>query len=140
MAKTVPQIEDQSNLSEPPVTVDRYEEFQFRALEAEAKAKEHLNREADQRYFLRWLAVASCLAIIIGMGYLLSHVVHKLMTLNTFGAPSAYIVAVYVAPIVSMSTLSISLLIAAFRGFKDSDGETSAKAIGEGTKLSKLMN
>lgn len=122
-----------------PEEPDRYEALQFRGLEAEAKAKEHVNREADQRYWLRWLAVIASLAIISGMGWVLSHVVHKLMTLKTFGAAPAYIIAVYVAPIVSMSGLSVALLVAAFRGFKDGDGDTGANAIAEGAKVGKLL-
>lgn len=128
-------------VDEPPIPEepDRYEALQFRGLEAEAKAKEDVNREADQRYMLRWIAVAATLSIIIGMGCVLGHVVHKLMTLKTFGAGTAYIIAVYVAPIVSMSGLSIALLVAAFRGFKDGDGDTGANAVAEGLKVGKLM-
>lgn len=129
------------DVDEPtPEEPDRYEALQFRGLEAEAKAKEHLNREADQRYLLRWLSVIVCLAIIIGMGVMLGHVVHKLMTFKTFGAASTYIIAVYVAPIVSMSGLAIALLVAAFRGFKDGDGDASTKAITEGAKVGRLFH
>jgi uncharacterized membrane protein len=135
MAKSVPPIDVVPESQSP----DRFEELQFRSLEAEAKAKEHLNSEADQRYWLRWLAVATCVIIIFGMGLMLSHVVHKLMTLKTFGAPSAYIIAVYVAPVVSMTSLSIALLVAAFRGFKEGDGDAGAKAIGDGVKAGKIF-
>lgn len=131
----VPPIDEQPSSDEP----DRYEALQFRGLEAEAKAKEHLNREGDQRYWLRWLAVAVCVAIMVGMGTMLWHVAHKLMTLKTFGASTSYIIAVYVAPIISMTTLAIALLVAAFRGFKDGDGDTSAKAMSEGAKIGKLV-
>lgn len=131
----VPEIDEQPPAEEP----DRYEALQFRGLEAEAKAKEHINREADQRYWLRWLAVVACVSIIVGMGWMLSHVVHTLMTMKAFGAGSGYIIAVYVAPIVSMSGLSIALLVAAFRGFKDGDGDTGTKAITETAKVGKLL-
>lgn len=137
MAKTVPPVDDGPNSATPP---DKFEALQFRTLEAEAKAKEGLNSEADQRYWLRWIAVFSCLVIIVTMCVLLSHVAHKLMTLGTFGTSTAYVVAAYVAPIVSITSLSIALLIAAFRGFKDGDGEAGAKAIGEGGKLTRLMS
>lgn len=137
MAKKVPPVDEIPD--EPKQPVDRFEELQFRGLEAEAKAKEHVNREADQRYSLRWLAVLACLAVIIGMGCLLWHVSHRLMTLQTFGAPAGYIIAVYVAPIVSMTSLSVALLVAAFRGFKDGDGDAGTKAISEGVSFSKLM-
>ncbi|OAO02591.1 hypothetical protein A8B75_11660 [Sphingomonadales bacterium EhC05] len=118
---------------------DQYEAIALRSLDADAKAKENVNREANQRYYLRWLAVIASLLIMSGMGWMLSHVVHKLMSLRTFGTPSAYIIAIYVAPILSMTGLSIALLVAAFRGFKDGDGDTGAKALSEGAKMGKLM-
>jgi hypothetical protein len=59
MAKEVPPLEDAPEHQAP----DRFEELTFRSLEAEAKAKENINSEADQRYWLRWLAVFICLGM-----------------------------------------------------------------------------
>lgn len=141
----VPAIDAEQNPDpelEPKATgqeLSRIEEIEIRILDAEARSMENGNRETDQRLWLRYVAVAVCIAIIIGMGCMLSHVVHKLMTLKTFGAQSAYIIAIYVTPILSMSGLSIALLVSAFRGFKEGDGDASTKAIAEGTKAAKLM-
>jgi len=136
----VPDVDvDDQNAPEEAPQPDQYEAIALRSLDADAKAKENVNREANQRYYLRWLAVIACVVIMIGMGTMLSHVVHKLMTLKTFGAPSAYIIALYVAPIASMTGLSVALLVAAFRGFKDGDGDTSASALSEGAKVGKLL-
>lgn len=103
----------------------RFSDIELRLLDAGAKSKENLNREADQRFNLRRLAVAVGVLLIIGMGVMLCHVSHAIFTPSYFEKPSMYIVAALVAPILSMTTVSIALLVAAFRGFKDSDGNDS---------------
>lgn len=77
--------------------------------------------------------------IIIGMGCVLSHVVHKLMSIKTFGAGTSYIIAVYVAPIASMSGLAVALLVAAFRGFKEGDADSGTKVVSETINAGKLI-
>lgn len=77
--------------------------FELRTLDADAKAKENINREADQRYYLRWGAVALCIAVVIGMSTMLYHVGYYMLTKPVRDVPAAFLVAIYVAPIVSMS-------------------------------------
>lgn len=118
-----------------PEEADR-SNFEYRLLEADAKGRENLNREADQRYWLRWVAVALVVVIIFGMGCLLSHVAHWLP--NEPKAMGA-VIALHIAPIVSMTTLAIALLVAAFRGFKDGDEKAGTVIATESARASGLL-
>jgi hypothetical protein len=123
-------------------------DHEFRFLEADAKARENLNREADQlysirersagqRFLLRQIAVTMVVLIIFGMGALLAHVAHWLPNgPNSMGA----VIALHIAPIVSMTTLAIALLVAAFRGFKDGDEKAGATIATEGAKATGFLS
>jgi hypothetical protein len=112
-------------------------DYEYRLLEADAKARENLNREADQRYWLRWVAVGLVVVIILGMGCLLAHVAHWLPSEpHAMGA----VIALHIAPIISMTTLSIALLVAAFRGFKDGDEKAGASIATDGARATGLLN
>jgi hypothetical protein len=108
-------------------------------LDADAKAKQKLNREADQRYWLRWAAVCISVLIIIGMAFLLKHSAHEMVNLAIHKAPAIFFVAAYVAPILSMTTLSIALLVAAFRGFKDGDEKSGFSMATESARATGLI-
>lgn len=131
----VPEVDNQPTHAGDPSPEGRLEAIELRVLDADAKAKEKGNREADQRYWLRWLAVGAAALIIVGMSCLLAHVSHRLMTLKAFGSSTSYVIALYVAPIFSMTTLSIALLIAAFRGFKETDGTNATSAASDGVRI-----
>jgi hypothetical protein len=130
---TVPPVDVEPTGVDGPSGRDDHE---FRLLEADAKARENLNREADQRYRLRWIAVGLVILIIAGMGGLLAHVAHWLpRETNAMGA----VIALHLAPIVSMTTLAIALLVAAFRGFKDGDEKAGAAIATEGARATGFM-
>ncbi len=137
-----PRVPDLDKSGEDRITdlSDRLNEIELRLLDAGARAKENLNREADQRYWLRWLAVSVCTLMIAGMGVLLWHAAHSYLLPVYTEFSSSYIVAVYLAPIVSMTSLAIALLVAAFRAFKDSDGSSVAMAATETAKVGKLIS
>jgi hypothetical protein len=113
---------------------DRVNAIELRLLDAGAKAKENLNREADQRYWLRWGAVGGVAAAMLIMAFLLYHISHSMPIGPLEKIPGAFLVALFVAPIVSLTTLAVSLLVAAFRGFKESDGTVGMSAATEGFK------
>lgn len=136
---TVPPVDVEP--SGPPDAVSkRLNDIEIRLLDAGAKSKENVNREADQRYWLRWAAVLLVIGIVLAMGLLLKHVAHKLPAIRDAGSPASFIIALYVSPIISMTTLSLSLLVAAFRGFKDGDDKSSAAALAEGARATGLIN
>ncbi|MFK4794235.1 hypothetical protein [Sphingobium sp. ZW T5_29] len=118
----------------------RFVDLELRLLDADAKAKENLNREADQRYFLRWGAVALSVAVVAGMAFMLYHVGYYMLSKSVANVPAAFLVAIYVAPIVSMTTVSLALLVAAFRAFKDGDEKAGASLMTEGAKATGLIN
>jgi len=111
----VPQSQSQNN--------NPRDAIEFRLLKADAKARESVIREADQRYWLRWFAVVVVSVIIVGMGFLLIHVAHWL---PLDGRAIGAVIALHLAPIASMTALAIALMVAAFRGFKDGDEKAGA--------------
>jgi len=122
--KTVPDIDQTTGPDGPsPFKSGKLEDIEFRLLEAGAKSKENRNREADQRYRFRWVAVITGLLLILAMSVLLWHVTDSFLVPNYSDVAPHYVVAVFVAPIVSMTTLAIAILVAAFRGFAPTDGE-----------------
>jgi hypothetical protein len=130
----VPPVDAQATSPEEP---DGRSDYEFRLLEADAKARENLNREADQRYWLRWVAVTLVVLIILGMAIFLAHVAHWLP--NEPNSTSV-VVALHLAPIISMTTLAIALLVAAFRGFKDGDEKSSAAITSDGARVAGFIN
>ena len=134
VAPTVPLIDGGAPRK---VELNERGDYEFRLLEADAKARENLNREADQRYWLRWAAVVLVVLIIGGMALLLNHVSHWLP--NNSVMINA-LIALHVAPIVSMTTLAIALLVAAFRGFKEGDEKAGTFLASDGARSVGLIN
>lgn len=133
-SSVVPPVDEQQVATAE--TSDR-NDFEYRLLEADARARENLNREADQRYWLRWGVVALAILVILGMGGMLIHVAHWLPAdPKSVGA----LIALHVAPIVSMTTLAIALLVAAFRGFKDGDEKSGVDVANASVKSTGLLN
>lgn len=114
--------------------------IEYRLLEASAKAKENLNREADQRYYLRWLAVILGLLIIGVMIVVLFHMSHRVLIGPILLAPTAYGMTLIIVPIVSMTTIVLALLIAAFRGFKAGDEDSAVSAATNSARATGLMH
>ncbi|MCW2308810.1 hypothetical protein [Rhodobium gokarnense] len=118
----------------------RQTNIEFRLLEASAKAKENLNREADQRYYLRWLAVIVALAIIFMMSFALFHMSHNVIWGTILTVPATYAIALVVSPIISITAILIALFIAAFRGFKKDDEENFISAAKDGMRGSGIIS
>ena len=114
----------------------RVKDTEFRILAAELESIGKLNREADQRYRLRLIAVRVAIVLVIFVGCVLLYSSYKILSPKHFEVPSSYIIATYVAPIASMTAITIALLVAAFRGFKDGDEKNTVSAMVEGTRAS----
>jgi hypothetical protein len=137
MAEEPPKVPSVDAQPVGPEVPNGRSDYEYRLLEADARARANLFREADQRHLLRWIAVVLVVAIIVGMGCLLIHVAHWLPNEpKTMGA----VIALHVSPIVSMTTLAIALLVAAFRGFKDGDEKAGATIAIDGARASGFMN
>ncbi len=137
-SETVPPVDEPT--SEKSENARELSKIELAILDADAKAKQNLNREADQRYWLRWAAVGISASIILGMALLLRHSAHQMVTLAIYQSPATFFIAAYVAPILSMTTLSIALLVAAFRGFKDGDEKSGFSAATEGARATGLIH
>lgn len=118
----------------------RYAAIEGRLLDAEANAKEKVNREADQRYWLRWTSVVICIAMIFGMAYLLWTISDYLLSAQNPGSKGAYIISLYVAPIASLTALALALLVSAFRGYKDGDERAGMSAASQSAQATGLIN
>ena len=126
MIAQVPEIDRDSINSEASL--------HLRLIDAEAKSREKLNREADQRYWLRWLVIAMSVLLVVGMAVLLVFVVCRVIFGGFMELDQSVQVTAYLAPITSMTAVTIALLIAAFRGYKETDEEAAKSGIREATQ------
>lgn len=129
----VPGIDQDTGKNEAVPT--QYSEFNLRVLDAEAREKEKINREADQRYWLRFVSVFVAIAILIGMGIVLICVSKEALPPSYVKSHPVYIVSVSIGPVVSMTTITIALLFAAFRGFKNADPELAIDPVSAGARI-----
>lgn len=136
--RTVPPVEPDP--VPPGGGEERFAAIELRLLDADAKAKENVNRESGQRFWLRWIAVGLACAVVGGMGWMLTHVVHHVLSLQRAGAPASFIIAIYVAPIISITTIALAMLVAAFRGFKDKDSANGASLAADAARATGVIN
>ncbi|WP_273283207.1 hypothetical protein [Pseudooceanicola atlanticus] len=118
-----------------PTRDKRREELEFELLEAEAKLKQLAHREIGQRYVIKWVAVVSGVLVIIGMACALTHLVHKVFWGPFVFASPAFTVAMIVAPIASITTITVALFVGAFRRFEDKDLESFGNGVNAGASV-----
>lgn len=97
------------------------EKLAFGELTAEAQLRRLLMKEIEQRIWVRWLAIGIALATMCFMGLTVAHVVHKIFIGPFVVVPQTLAIAMFVAPIASITAITIMLSIGAFRKFKDED-------------------
>jgi hypothetical protein len=93
-------------------------------LETDRALRTLQKREAGQRYWLRWIAVFTGILVIGGMSAVLTHLVHRTFWGPFHFASGAFSVAMIVAPIASITAITVALFVGAFRKFDDKDFET----------------
>lgn len=118
--------------SETPVTDARIDELQSRiaaleekldlqSLSADAEQRELLQREIKQRINIRrWVSFLAVIVLIF-MGFVLWYATHRYLGYPNSQKTPAIIIALYIAPIASITTVTVMLLIGAFRRFKDDE-------------------
>ena len=114
-------------LDPSPSTTNRsadYELLELRLLRMEAENQELKRREYGQRHTIRWIAVITGLMVIFGMGAVLTHLVHSTFWGPFHFASGAFAVAMIVAPIASITAITVALFVGAFRRFDEKDLET----------------
>ena len=100
------------------------ERLEFELLETDRTLRSLQKREAGQRYWLRWIAVVTGILVIGGMSAVLTHLVHRTFWGPFHFASGAFSVAMIVAPIASITAITVALFVGAFRKFDDKDFET----------------
>ena len=118
--------ENAADLVEPSITGERegFEKLEARLLETDRAFRAMQMREANQRYWLKNIAVATGLGAILGMSLLLTHLFHQTFWGPFHFASGAFSVAMIVAPIASITAITVALFVGAFRKFDDKDMET----------------
>lgn len=112
-----------------PPSSFRNEELEFELLEAERALRKLLTREAGQRYWLRWIAVGLGIVVVLGMAYTLAHLLHHTFIGPFHFASPAFSVAMVVAPITSITAITVALFVGAFRRFEEKDLETMGNGV-----------
>jgi len=100
-------------------------------LEHDEKLREISRKEASQRLRIRKLSIFACGLVFVGMGAVLFLASYKVFLSPDIEISMAYIIAVFIAPIVSITAIAIGLLIAAFRKFRDVD-DTAGMSVATG--------
>jgi hypothetical protein len=109
-------------------------------LSAEDKYRKLLRHEVMQRIGMRYAAIVIALAVISTMVWFARHVLFLYFVGPFVAVPPAVAIALFVAPIVSVSAITIMLLIGAFRRFKDDDlDQINAQAVVEAGKAAAGM-
>lgn len=103
--------------------VKRRNGLSSRTLELERALRNLQKREIGQRYWLRWIAVAMGVAVIGGMAFSLAHLFHQTFIGPFHFCRPAFSVAMIVAPIASITAITVAIFVGAFRKFDDKDVE-----------------
>ena len=111
-----------------PSEISPQAQHSHRMMAAERIRVENLNREADQRRLLRYLAVAVSCALILALASMQIYAHWLFARQEALPASPVYIAALLIVPVAAATSLAIGLLIAAFRGYKDADSAEAAKA------------
>lgn len=132
---TIPPIDTKAaSAASDSETIARNEGHDFRELEAEVKRKENINREADQRYSLRFWSVIVTSSLILIFVTVLIYLLLNIKVVLGRETPFPVIIALYLAPLTASTVLGVSLLAAAFRGYKEGDASEAASAANSGTR------
>lgn len=123
MAEIPPNAADVTASTDESTRVDR-DRLEFELLETDRALRSLQKREAGQRFWLRWIAVVTGILVILGMASVMAHLVHKTFWGPFHIASPAFSVAMIVAPIASITGITVALFVGAFRKFEEQDLET----------------
>jgi hypothetical protein len=129
VSNRVPPIDPAFEGSEEP---ERQEELEFELLEAEAELKKLANREIGQRFAIKWIAIATGLMVIIGMSALAMHFFHRAFGGLFLLVSPSFTIAMIVAPVASITAITVAIFIGAFRRFEDKDLEKLGNGVSTG--------
>ncbi len=106
-----------------------------KALSAEDEYNKLLRHEVLQRIIMRYAVMVIAVIVISIMVFFATYVLFQYVFFPIVYVAPTVTIALYVAPVVSISTVTIMLLIGAFRRFKDDDIEqVNSQAVIEAAK------
>jgi magnesium-transporting ATPase (P-type) len=120
---------------------ERLEELEFEVLQADAAARHDQSRDRRQRYFIKWVAIITGVVIIMGMSSFLglflylTYAVHDTFWEQFFFTQSTLAIAMVIAPITSITAITVALFVGAFRRFEDKDMETASNGAAAGASF-----
>ena len=116
----------------PPGTSgnERLEQLELELLEAEANGQKLKNYETVQRILFRWIAVILGIVVVIAAGVGMWHVVHMVFWGPFVFASAAFSVAIIVAPLLCVTTITVTFFIGAFGRFKEKDLDEAKSGVG----------
>lgn len=102
----------------------------------EDQLRSSLIREAEQRILIRKIVIGICVVVLVFMGFLGLHATHQVQSqwFWNLTIPQAYLIALLVAPIASISVVTVALLVGAFRQFREGDSSSLTGAVSDWTK------
>lgn len=113
----------------PPIDPDlptsnaSQETLELRLLSLEDENLYLKRREYGQRHKIRWIAVGTGAVVILAMLAIMGHLLHHIYW-GPFMRPNpSFAVAMIVAPIASITAITVALFVGAFRKFDDKDLE-----------------
>jgi hypothetical protein len=120
--ETVPRIDVEPSSGNTSAEDRRRNTAELELLEAGAQLQVLANREKGQKFWLRWIVAVSGLVIVCGLAFLVYHAMHAVI-LDAEGptVPASLAISLFVAPIVSITAITVALIIGAFRRFRDDD-------------------
>lgn len=107
----------------------RFQKAQYDNLLAETALAKEQKREIGQRIWIRWLAVLLSTAVVGAMFYAFYHIQHQIFGFRYTFMQTGAMIALVVAPVVSISGITIALLFGVFRGYKDADAAAASAAV-----------
>ncbi len=109
----------------PDLELHKTVKIEYDLLEANAQLERARHRERGQRYWLRWIALIVGLIVIIGMAWVL----RRAVVLESSSD------ATIIAPIVSITTITVAIFLAAFREFKNKNLDAVGGGITKGATM-----
>lgn len=114
-----------AGLAQTVEKVKRDEGLDYRQLEAEVRSLENSNREDEQRQGFRLYTVVLATFIILIFLIVYIHVIWNVSELAESKAHPEMVIALLISPVAAITTLTVSLLIGAFKN----RGERDASAV-----------
>lgn len=100
------------------------EALELELLDFERALRRLQNREASQRYWLRWISVGIGVLVVAGMAAMMWYLVQETGKDPSRILTPGFAVAMIVAPITSITAITVALFVGAFRRFEDKDMES----------------